>query len=490
MKMIRKILCAVLLLSCVSLLKAEVPLPIKRLLSASYMKGATFSIVVKDVQDGKTLYSYDATREVTPASVLKTVSVATALDVLGGDYRYATSLEHDGSIWEGVLNGNLYIHGSGDPSLGSSYFSPDRSSYTPSDNTFIPEWIAALREAGIREITGAVVADESVFDSEGISVKWLREDMGNYYAPGSYGLSVFDNTYKLTLKTGTVGTRPEIVGIDPEISSLRLVNHLKVATDSAYIFGAPLTAERILLGSVPANRERYVLKGDIPDPALFLAEYLTSHLEKEGIVVGKKPTSFRIEKEDGRWKSEERHTITTTSSPTLRKIASVTNHVSQNLYADALLKTVGLQYTPQQNEVISSFSRGVQVVLNHWQEKGLDVSALRIYDGNGLSPVDKVSAEFIADLLVYMSTQSEAADAFFESLPQAGVEGSVRNFLKGSPLQGKARLKSGSMTGVRSYAGYIDKDGKRYAVAVFSNNYSCSLRQMTKGLEQLLLQLF
>lgn len=490
MKMIRKILCAVLLLSCVSLLQAEVPLPIKRLLSAPYMKGATFSIVVKDVQDGKTIYSYDATREVTPASVLKTVSVATALDILGGDYRYATSLEYDGSIREGVLNGNLYIHGSGDPSLGSSYFAQDRSSYTLADNTFIPEWIAALKKAGIKEITGAVAADESIFDSEGISVKWLREDMGNYYASGSYGISVFDNMYKLTLKTGAVGTCPEIIGIDPEMLSLRFVNHLKVATDSAYIFGAPLMDERILLGSVPANRECYVLKGDIPDPALFLAEYLTEHLEKEGIEVGKKPTSFRIEMEEGRWKSKERHPIATTSSPTLSAIASVTNHVSQNLYADALLKTVGLQYAPQRSEVISSFGRGIQVVLNHWREKGLDVNPLRMYDGNGLSPMDKVSAEFIADLLVYMSTQSEAADAFFESLPQVGKEGSVRNFLKGSSLQGKARLKSGSMTGVRSYAGYIDKDGKRYAVAVFSNNYSCSLRQMTKGLEQLLLQLF
>jgi len=111
-------------------------------------------------------------------------------------------------------------------------------------------------------------------------------------------------------------------------------------------------------------------------------------------------------------------------------------------------------------------------------------------DGSGLAPADKVSAGFIADMLVYMATKSDASEAFIASLPEAGVEGSVRNLLKGTKLQGKARLKSGGITGVRSYAGYITKDGKTYAVAVFSNNYSCSMGEMTKALEKLLLQLF
>lgn len=152
----------------------------------------------------------------------------------------------------------------------------------------------------------------------------------------------------------------------------------------------------------------------------------------------------------------------TTYSPTLKEIAGVTNHVSHNLFADALVKTVGLQYTPRKNEVISSFGRGVRVVAAHWDRKGLDVFPLRMHDGSGLAPADKVSAEFIADLLVYMATKSDYAEAFIESLPQAGIEGSVRNFLKGSGLQGKARLKSGGITGVRSYAGYITK--RRQAV--------------------------
>ena len=137
--------------------------------------------------------------------------------------------------------------------------------------------------------------------------------------------------------------------------------------------------------------------------------------------------------------------------------------------------------------MISSFGRGVQVVKEYWEKKGLDVFPLRMNDGSGLAPADKVSAGFMGELLVYMATESAVSDAF---IPQAGIEGSVRNFLKGSKLQGKARLKSGGITGVRSYAGYITKDGKTYAVAVFSNNYSCSMSRMTGALEKLLLQLF
>ena len=247
---------------------------------------------------------------------------------------------------------------------------------------------------------------------------------------------------------------------------------------------------RYLYGVLPANRETYVLKGDIPDPALYLAHYLTDQLQRKGIRVDGAPSCHRIETEENRWKKGERKEIVTTYSPTLREIASVCNHVSHNLYADALVKTVGLQYKPRRNEVISSFGRGVRVVKDYWEKKGLDVFPLRMNDGSGLAPADKVSAGFMGELLVYMATESAVSDAFLSSLPQAGIEGSVRNFLKGSKLQGKARLKSGGITGVRSYAGYITKDGKTYAVAVFSNNYSCPMSRMTRALEKLLLQLF
>ena len=485
--MIRNKIVLLCLLICLHLLAgAQTPAPVKWLLQAPYMRGASFSLVVKDVQEGRTVYSYDTDRLQSPASVLKTVATATALEILGEDYRYPTTLEYDGILENGTLEGNLYIKGSGDPSLGSSHFAPGQ-------NKFLSTWIAALQKAGIKHITGSVISDESIFDTEGVSIKWLREDMGNYYAPGSYGISIFDNMYKLSLQTGAAGTRPVLKGTEPDIPFIRFKNYLKaapVSSDSAYIIGAPLDDVRYLYGVLPANREAYVLKGDIPDPALYLARYLTDQLQQKGIRVDGSPSCYRIEVEENRWKKGERKEIVTTYSPTLREIASVCNHVSPNLYADALVKTVGLQYKPRRNEMISSFGRGVQVVKEYWEKKGLDVFPLRMNDGSGLAPADKVSAGFMGELLVYMATESAVSDAFIASLPQAGIEGSVRNFLKGSKLQGKARLKSGGITGVRSYAGYITKDGKTYAVAVFSNNYSCPMSRMTRALEKLLLQLF
>lgn len=485
--MIRNKIVLLCLLLCLHLLAgAQTPAPVKWLLQAPYMRGASFSLVVKDVQEGKTVYSYDTDRLQSPASVLKTVATATALEILGEDYRYPTTLEYDGILESGTLEGNLYIKGSGDPSLGSSHFAPGQ-------NKFLSTWIAALQKAGIKHITGSVISDESIFDTEGVSIKWLREDMGNYYAPGSYGISIFDNMYKLSLQTGAAGTRPVLKGTEPDIPFIRFKNYLKaapVSSDSAYIIGAPLDDVRYLYGVLPANREAYVLKGDIPDPALYLARYLTDQLQQKGIRVDGSPSCYRIEVEENRWKKGERKEIVTTYSPTLREIASVCNHVSHNLYADALVKTVGLQYKPRRNEMISSFGRGVQVVKEYWEKKGLDVFPLRMNDGSGLAPADKVSAGFMGELLVYMATESAVSDAFIASLPQAGIEESVRNFLKGSKLQGKAHLKSGGITGVRSYAGYITKDGKTYAVAVFSNNYSCPMSRMTRALEKLLLQLF
>lgn len=485
--MIRNKIVLLCLLICLHLLAgAQTPAPVKWLLQAPYMRGASFSLVVKDVQEGKTVYSYDTDRLQSPASVLKTVATATALEILGEDYRYPTTLEYDGILESGTLEGNLYIKGSGDPSLGSSHFAPGQ-------NKFLSTWIAALQKAGIKHITGSVISDESIFDTEGVSIKWLREDMGNYYAPGSYGISIFDNMYKLSLQTGAAGTRPVLKGTEPDIPFIRFKNYLKaapVSSDSAYIIGAPLDDVRYLYGVLPANREAYVLKGDIPDPALYLARYLTDQLQQKGIRVDGSPSCYRIEVEENRWKKGERKEIVTTYSPTLREIASICNHVSHNLYADALVKTVGLQYKPRRNEMISSFGRGVQVVKEYWEKKGLDVFPLRMNDGSGLAPADKVSAGFMGELLVYMATESAVSDAFIASLPQAGIEGSVRNFLKGSKLQGKAHLKSGGITGVRSYAGYITKDGKTYAVAVFSNNYSCPMSRMTRALEKLLLQLF
>lgn len=501
-RILKIFLLSVLLYSVSMAAGAQLPQPIRSLLDKPCMQGCSFALDVQEVETGKVLYSYEAARQLTPASVMKTVTTATALEVLGAAYRFPTSLAYDGKIRDGVLEGNLYIRGSGDPTLGSAHFAADKNAYTPDQNTFLPEWIAALQKTGIRHIRGAVIADESIFDTEGISMKWVREDMGSYYGAGSYGLCVFDNLYRLYLCSAEAGSRPQLQRTEPELPELRFHNYLRarqVRSDSTYIVGAPFAPDRYLYGVLPVNRPSYILKGDIPDPALFLAQYVTRQLKKAGIPVEASPTCYRILKEEGRWQPQTKEEICTTYSPTLEKIVEITNHVSHNLFADALLKATGVSSDRQtegcnnahrETEGVSSFEQGIRVVHTYWKEKGLDTSSLWMYDGSGLAVTDKVSARFLTDLLAYMATRSAVSEAFVRSLPQAGLEGSVRNFLKGSRLQGKVRLKSGSMSRVKGYAGYITYNGKRYAVALLVNNYACDGRVLNKALEELLLKLF
>ena len=457
---------------------------VKQFLSSPYLNGASVSIMIKDIDSGLVVYSFDAEREVIPASVMKTVTTAAALEILGENFRYETAIMYDGKIKGDILDGNLYIRGSGDPTLGSRYINLSK-------DKIIREWINTIKNAGISTIAGAIIADESIFDTEGISMKWMREDIGSYYGQGSYGLNIFDNSYTLFLNSGEPGSKPEIEKTEPEQPSTVFHNYLtstKTLKDSTYIVGFPYSTEHYLYGIVPANSFGYKLKGDIPDPALFLAQYLTQLLKDENITINGDPSCYRLLSQKGKWEKSERILLTTTFSPPLKDIVRITNHESNNLYADALLKTIGLQYRSE--EVVSSFGKGIQIINKHWEEKGLKTSSLWMFDGSGLASTDKITAGFLCELLTYMATKSKSSTAFIESIPRPGMDGTVANMLRGSELQGKARLKSGSMSRVRSYAGYVTKNNKRYAVAIIVNNFSCNQSQIKNDIEQLLLSLF
>ncbi|MDR3250686.1 MAG: D-alanyl-D-alanine carboxypeptidase/D-alanyl-D-alanine-endopeptidase [Tannerella sp.] len=457
---------------------------IGRFLDSPYMNGASVSIMVKNMSDGSIICSYDADREVIPASVMKIVTTATALEILEGDFRYETSVMYDGQITDSVLNGNIYICGSGDPTTGSADLKTGRDSV-------MKEWVAAIKKAGIRKIIGAVIADESIFDTEGISMKWLREDLGSNYGQGCYGLNVFDNRYSLFLNTGKAESKPDIAKSDPDMSSILFRNYLttsKTAKDSSYIIGFPYSNERYLYGTVPENRHEYRLGGDIPEPALFLAQYINNMLKKENITVIGNPSCHRILSQSDKWNRQNREVIVNTYSPPLKEVVGITNHESNNLFADALLKTVGLKY--KSDEKLSSFDKGIKTLNDYWNGKGLNTSSLWMYDGSGLALTDKTTAKFLCEILTYMATESKSSDVFVRSIPRAGIEGTVRSTLNGTVLQGKIRLKSGSMSRVRSYAGYMTDNNRQFALAIMVNNFSCKQAQIKNDIEQLLLSLF
>lgn len=479
-----QLLCLVCLFLAVHV-SAQVPQPVKQFGRGNTMKGASYAVVIKDVNSGESLVSFDSDRLLTPASVLKSLTTATALEMLGPDFRYETQILYSGTIGDGVLKGDLYIKGSGDPTLGSSFLSAAKDSV-------LACWVEALKNKGIHTIQGRVIADERIFDNEGIAAKWLREDIGNYFGAGSYGLSVFDNRYELSLRSGAVGSRPEVIAVSPDIPDIRFDNQLRTVdarTDSVYIFGAPFSHYRALYGAVPPHRKRIAVKGDIPDPALFLAQYFSRMLTRQGISIAEKPTSYRLllQNEGG---EQAKNILVKTYSPPLVEIIRITNFVSHNLYADALLKTLGaLNYKGAQNK-LSSFGKGIEVMKHFWMSKGIDVSAEFIHDGSGLSPTNKVTASMLADVYTYMATRSAYAEDFRHSLPVAGKDGTLRRFLGGSKLQGSARLKSGSMTAVSGFGGYLEQNDKTYAVVVLVNQFSGKTSEINRRIEQMLLSLF
>ena len=456
-------------------------------LDAEAYSGSSLAYVLQEVQSGDLLAEMNSGQALVPASVAKLLTVSAALELLGPGKRFKTELAYRGLLEKGSLKGDLYILGGGDPSLGSEYTEEQ-------PELFLQDWVRAVKQLGINSIEGDIIADASLFDTEAVSPYWLWEDLGNYYAAGVYGLAVFDNMFRLGLKSGVAGTQPEILYLKPALPQMQISNKLIAQNntkDSAYFYGAPYSWERVLYGSIPANRSEFVIKGDIPDPPAFLASNLYQELIKAGIKVkgsyyaktekGIKQAAeafIRSEKSQGLTEAVVFHTSWSKPLPELIKII---NYRSNNLFTEYLLRHLALAGGA---EAPVSAQDGLEVLLRFWAQKGVDIGNWQLYDASGLSPLNRVDAASLAELLRYMATESPQTDAFFNSLPQAALEGTVANF--GKNLPGSLRLKSGSMTSVMAYAGYWMLEEKTYVVVLFCNQHQQSAARMRSDLEQVL----
>lgn len=450
---------------------------VQQFVSNTNFKHASIGFVVKDFA-GKTVVSHNANNAYTPASILKLVTTATAFEVLGADYKYKTTLAKD------VNNANrLLIHGYGDPTLGTEFLNN-------SPKAFTDIWANEIAKAfaGKKEIDITVV--DNYFGYRGVSRKWIHEDMGNYYAAAAYGVSVFDNTYRLSFKTQGV-TSPEILGTEPEMQHLNFVNTLEMNTtsrDNGYILGAPMSYDRVIIGDIPANRSKFTIKGDIPNPGLFLGETISQTLALKGIGTGKIDTSYDTYHDEMNSPTRSAYNgevFYTHLSPTLADIAKDVNIRSNNHYAEHLIRTIG---RAQNKDIYSlALEEGIKKVENVWTLNGLKTDALFMYDGCGLAPNNAVSANFMTDILVHMQTKSKYAARFLNTLPQAGKNGTVRNLLKGTPLEGKVFVKSGSIANVQCFSGYYINGTQKLAFTIMVNNYNGNRTQVVKAIEQLLL---
>jgi D-alanyl-D-alanine carboxypeptidase, serine-type, PBP4 family len=442
---------------------------------------ASVGICVLDLSNSKRIAGLNEQRSLQPASVVKLVTTAAALEILGPDCRFETRIEYTGSLVNGVLDGDLWIRGGGDPSLGSRQVDGD-------SDAFLDQWVKAVKIAGIKTVKGRIIADASIFDDEPVSPYWLWEDMGNYYAAGIYGLGVYDNSFQLELRSAAAGSRPEILSVRPELPLLTIDNHLKAVNnnlDSAYFYGVPYQWARSLFGTMPSNRSRFVIKGDIPDPPFFLAGRFGEELEKNGVRVEGNPVSLRQLADADRLSALPAKILEKTYSIPLSQMIRIIQVKSDNLYTEYLLRHLALSVYGKP----ATAKDGIKVVRDFWQKKGLDVSALSLSDACGLSPNDRVSPAFLAQMLRYMSEKSPYASVYKSAFPWAGKEGSVAGFLKGTALEGKLRLKSGSVQSVTSYAGYYEQNGKSYVVVLMVNNADADRFQIRKDMEHFLLAL-
>lgn len=450
-----------------TVLFAQSPAALTDFLQNKTLSHAAIGLKAVDLTTGKTIVSHNAQAALIPASNMKMITTATALDVLGEHFCFETPLLYDGNIENETLTGNLYIEGNGDPTLGSEYTRDDKT-------LFLKIWLQALREAGIKHIKGDIIVLDQLYGYEGVSPKWLWEDMGNSYAPGIYGISVFDNMCRIYVRSSGSGSSPEILYTDPLID-LSLTNELKASGSSSnesYVFGLPFSDKRRLYGNIPSNRASLAVLSDIPDPGLYLARYFRSYLQNNGIETDGLATTYRLHPK----LPQAGEKIALAVSPDLASIVRTVNVRSNNHYAEHLYKRL---------TIVNALD-----IPAYWKTKGLDADALFMSDGSGLSPSNAVSAGFILDILTYMDKKYGRRGAFFKSLPLAGKEGTVTSLLKNTSLEGKAHLKSGSFTHVQSYSGYVEKGNKLYAVSLIINNFTGTRSELRKNIEQLFTGLF
>lgn len=444
---------------------------VTRFISSPEFKHALVGFCIKDF-DGKTLCAYSQDKLLTPASIMKVVTTASALEILGDDYRYKTKLSFSEE------DSTLMVTGSGDPTLGSEY-SDEKS------KNFLAKWSSEVKDNKFSQKPFRLLVDDSLFGYDGISDQWTWEDIGNYYAAGAYGISFMDNTYKVFFNTLDTNNAPAIIQLEPAIPELTFQNKLQLNTsgqDNGYIHGIPFSYDRRITGNIPAGRSSFSIKGDIPDPGLFLAKSFADELRFDGMTVINYQT-IRCQRPALRHlKPFYEHA----SSP-LKDIVRQINVRSNNHYAEHVIRTIGASDEP--NASSNALKNGIDKIKLYWQSKGLDVSSLLMYDGCGLSPQDGVTPEFMTDVLVKMQRGSNR-NSFFESFPKAGEEGTVRNFLKDTRLVGKIRVKSGSISGVQCFAGYLVDGDRKYAFTVMVNKFDGSRKDVIKNIEKLFLSIF
>lgn len=424
---------------------------------------ASVGFLVKDITNGKIVAHYQENTDRNPASVTKIITTASAMEMLSDTFRFRTNIEYCGTISDSTLIGDLYIRGDGDPTLGSSC--------APVTCDFFSEALIAINQKGIKKITGHVVGDASVFREDGAPFHWLVEDIGSSYSPTPSGLNINDNLLGIVLSSDSNGIActsctPFTALMQPKIEMTQGDKEKSWRMTKTDFSWTPT-----LRGNLPVDSKQFI-KTEMPEPALFLADSIRNMLIESGIEVEQEATTTKWYKRDS-----IRNILFVHQSNTLKEIERVTNYKSNNLYAECIFLTLS-----KQKDTIAPCVgwRSANVISKYWESKGLESKRIFQVDGSGLSMKNAISPKFMVDVLSYMYSQSKYSKQFLYTLPIAGRSGTVASFMKGTALEGKAYVKSGSMERVQNYAGYINANGKWYAFCVMVSNFTGVRKPLVK----------
>ncbi len=404
----------------------------------SQLKHAISSLYVIDAHTGQVVFDRNSQKGLAPASTQKIITSVTAFELLGKDFRYATEFGTIGS------NGDpgFYIRPSGDPTLGSWRWN---STHETSVTKRISQEFTRLN----KKIKSVFVINLAGWSRQPIPDGWIWQDIANYYGAGAGGLNWRENQFNLVLKSGPkIGDKVEIVKTEPALYDHSLISEAVAAGagsgDNAYIYFPVSGKQGVVRGTIPVNETDFTISGAMPDPAAQLAENLRAALLLEPPF---HLSTIRIFQEP----ENKPDIFYTHYSPPLDSIVYWFNKRSINLYGEALLKTMALK-----ERGYGSTDTGAALIRKFWKEKGLDEDEINMYDGSGLSPLNRVTTHAQVEILKFAKTR-DWFPYFLQSLPD---------------YNGMA-MKSGTISDVKGFCGYHKaKNGREYIFSFLVNNYS------------------
>jgi D-alanyl-D-alanine carboxypeptidase/D-alanyl-D-alanine-endopeptidase (penicillin-binding protein 4) len=418
---------------------------------------AFWGIEVRSLRTGKVLYGRNAGKSLRPASTMKLVTTAAALDALGPDERLRTTVETAARLdGQGRVLGDVYLVGAGDPNL-SGRFHDGRI-------TAPFEMLAdQLRSAGVRRIEGRLVGHEGLFSGERKGDDWGWGDLVWWYGAEVAALSFNDNCADLTVTPGEQERDPVVVDRNPVSGFYRVVS---LATTGPKGSASTFTVERELgsnvirlSGTLPQAGAPWTGSVALEDPARYAATVFKEVLEAKGVLVLGEVATSSAPLPGGR------RVLASRDSEPVREILKAINKPSQNLHAEMLLRLLGAR-----RKGAGTVESGHEAVVDFLRRVGVVTEAWGLRDGSGLSRSDLLTPHEMVSLLAAMDRHPHAS-AFRESLPIAGVDGTLRNRLKGPPTEGQVLAKTGTLRGVNALAGYLTtRSGDRLAFYAVVNN--------------------